>query len=121
VIEAMKALKNGDLVSIMGDRTYGFSAAEASFLGGDVRFPYGAFSLASAMQCPVVVLLSAKIGVKKYIVDVSHIIPAPAGARGKKDEEIKAALQEFADVLEEYVTAYPFQWFAFRDVWKTNE
>jgi predicted LPLAT superfamily acyltransferase len=121
VIEAMKAVKKGNLVSIMGDRTYGFSAAEASFLGGDVRFPYGAFSLASAVQCPVVVLLSAKIGVKKYIVDVSHIIPAPAGARGMKDEEIKAALQKFADVLEEFVKAYPFQWFAFRDVWKSNE
>ena len=120
VIEAMKAVKKGNLVSIMGDRTYGYSAAEASFLGGDVRFPYGAFSLASAVQCPVVVLLSAKIGVKKYIVDVSHIIPAPAGVRGKKDEEIKAALQEFATVLEEYVTTYPYQWFAFRDVWKSN-
>jgi predicted LPLAT superfamily acyltransferase len=121
VIEAMKAIKNGNIVSIMGDRTYGFSAAEASFLGGKVYFPYGAFSLASAVQCPVVVFLSAKTGVNRYIVDVSHIIPAPAGVRGKKDEEIRTALQEFADVLEEYVTAYPFQWFAFRDVWKSNE
>jgi lauroyl/myristoyl acyltransferase len=121
VLEAMKAIKKGNLVSIMGDRTYGFSSEEASFLGGDVHFPFGAFSLASAVQCPVVVLLSAKVGVKKYIVDVSHIIPAPAGVRGKKDEEIKAALQEFADVLDQYVKAYPYQWFAFRDVWKSNE
>lgn len=121
VIEAMKAIKKGNIVSIMGDRTYGFSAAEASFLGENVHFPYGAFTLASAVQCPVVVFLSAKVGVNKYIVDVSHIIPAPAGVRGKKDEEIKAALQEFADVLEVYVKAYPLQWFAFRDVWKSNE
>lgn len=120
VIEAMKAINNGNLVSIMGDRTYGYSAAEASFLGEDVSFPYGAFSLASAVKCPVVIFLSAKIGVNKYLVDVSHIIPAPAGIRGKRDEEIKVVLQEFADVLEEYVMAYPFQWFAFRDVWKSN-
>jgi predicted LPLAT superfamily acyltransferase len=121
VIEAMKAIKNGKIVSIMGDRTYGFSAAEATFLGSQVCFPFGAFSLASAMQCPVVVLLSAKTGVKKYLVDISHIIPAPAGMKGKKDGEIKAALQQFADVLQEYVTAYPFQWFAFRDIWQSNE
>ena len=121
VIEAMKAIKKGNIVSIMGDRTYGFSAAEATFLGESVHFPYGAFTLASAVQCPVVVFLSAKTGVNKYIVDVSHIIPAPAGVRGKKDEETKAALQQFADVLEEYVRAYPYQWFAFRDVWKSNE
>jgi predicted LPLAT superfamily acyltransferase len=121
VIEAMKAIKKGDIVSIMGDRTYGFTAAEASFLGDTVHFPIGAFSLATAVQCPVVVFLSAKVGVNKYVVDVSHIIPAPAGVRGKKDEEIRVALQEFADVLEEYVKAHPFQWFAFRDVWKSNE
>jgi predicted LPLAT superfamily acyltransferase len=121
VIEAMKAIKKGNIVSIMGDRTYGFSSAEASFLGENVHFPYGAFSLASAVQCPVVVFLSAKTGVNKYIVDVTHIISPPAGIRGKKDEEIKDALQEFADVLEEYVKAYPFQWFAFRDVWKSND
>jgi predicted LPLAT superfamily acyltransferase len=121
VIEAMKAIKKGSIVSIMGDRTYGFSAAAASFLGDNVHFPYGAFSLASAVQCPIVVFLSAKTGVNNYIVDVSHIIPAPAGVRGKKEEETQVALQEFADVLEEYVKAYPFQWFAFRDVWKSNE
>ena len=121
VIEAMKAIKKGNIVSIMGDRTYGFSAADASFLGGNVHFPYGAFSLATAVQCPVVVFLSAKTGVNRYIVDVSHIIQAPAGVRGKKEEETGVALQEFANVLEEYVNAHPFQWFAFRDVWKSNE
>lgn len=121
VIEALKAIRNGNIVSIMGDRTYGFTAAEASFLGDNVYFPIGAFSLAAAAQCPVVIFLSAKVGVNRYIVDVSHIIPAPAGVRGKKEEEIKAALQQFADVLAEYVAVYPLQWFAFRDVWKSNE
>lgn len=120
VVEAMKAIKQGGLVSIMGDRTYGYSATEASFLGGDVRFPYGAFSLAAALQCPVVVLLSAKVGARNYIIDVSHIIAPPAGVRGKKDAEMKAAVQEFARALEEYVAAYPFQWFVFRDIWKSN-
>ncbi len=120
VIEAMKALNRGHLVSIMGDRAYGFSATEAAFLGGDVRFPFGAFSIAAAARCPVVVLLSAKVGTKKYLVDVSHIIPAPAGGRGKRDTEMRAATREFARILEEYVTNYPFQWFVFRDIWKSN-
>jgi predicted LPLAT superfamily acyltransferase len=121
VIEAMKAISQGDLVSIMGDRAYGFSAAEVPFLGGAVQFPYGAFSLAAAAQCPVVVLLSAKTGVKKYVVDVSHVIPAPTGVRGKKEAAMKAALGEFAAILEEYVEANPYQWFVFRDIWTDNE
>lgn len=121
VIEAMRAINDGGLVSIMGDRTYGYSATEASFLGGNVWFPFGAFSIAAAVQCPVVVLLSAKIGLKKYLVDVSHVIDAPARDKAKKNMEMKSVVQEFAHVLEEYVTVYPYQWFVFRDIWKSNE
>lgn len=121
VIEAMKVIKQGNIVSIMGDRTYGFSAKEADFLGGSVSFPYGAFSLASALQCPVVVLLSAKVSTNKYVVDVSQVINPPAGVRGQKEQEIEKALQTFADILQQYVTSYPYQWFAFRDIWKSNE
>jgi len=121
VIEAMRAVNQGSLVSIMGDRTYEFSATEATFLGEEVRFPYGAFSLAAALNCPVVVLLSAKVGVKKYLVDVSHVIAAPPNVRGNRDQEMKDAIQEFAGILEGYVREHPLQWFVFRDVWKSNK
>jgi predicted LPLAT superfamily acyltransferase len=85
-----------------------------------VRFPVGAFTLAAAAQCPVVVLLSAKIGPKQYVTDVSHIIPPPAGRRGKREGEMKVAVQQFADILEGYVAEHPYQWFVFRDVWTSN-
>jgi len=121
VIEAMKAVNRGEIVSIMGDRTYGYSAVGVSFMGGDVRFPHGAFSLAAAAQCPVVVLLSARTDLNHYVVDVSHVIAAPSETRGKSSEALKAAVQEFAHVLEGYAAAYPYQWFVFRDIWKSNE
>jgi predicted LPLAT superfamily acyltransferase len=121
VIEALKAINRGDIVSIMGDRTYGYASSEAALLGGKVRFPYGAFSLAAAAQCPVAVLLSAKDGVVKYSVDVSHVINPPSGKRGNKDAEINTCVQEFARILEEYVVRYPYQWFVFRDMWQGND
>ena len=121
VVEALKAISQGGIVSIMGDRTYGYDSKEASLLGGTVRFPYGAFSLAAAARCPVAVLLSAKVGVKKYVTDVSHVINPPAGVRGNKGVEIAACVQEFAQVLEEYAIDHPYQWFVFRDMWKGNE
>jgi predicted LPLAT superfamily acyltransferase len=121
VIEALKAIDRGDIVSLMGDRTYGYASVEASLFGGNVRFPYGVFSLASAAQCPVAVLLSAKVGVKKHVTDISHVIDPPSGRRGSKDAEIQACVQEFARVLEEYSVRYPYQWFVFRDMWKGND
>jgi predicted LPLAT superfamily acyltransferase len=105
----------------MGDRTYGYASAEASLFGGNVRFPYGAFSLAAAARCPVAVLLSAKIGVKKYITDVSHVIDPPAGKRGEREAEIAACVRQFAGVLEEYAHRHPYQWFVFRDMWRDND
>jgi predicted LPLAT superfamily acyltransferase len=120
VVEALKAISHGGIVSIMGDRTYGYASVEASLLGGKVRFPYGAFSLAAAAHCPVAVLLSAKVGTKRYVTDVSHVIGPPAGGRGNKDAEIAACVQEFARVLDEYADRYPYQWFVFRDMWQGN-
>ena len=105
----------------MGDRTYGFASVEASLLGGSVRFPYGAFSLAAAARCPVAVLLSAKVGTNKYDTDVSQVIAPPAGVRGRKEEELKACVQEFARILEAYAVRYPYQWFVFRDMWQGND
>jgi len=118
VIEAMKAIDSGDLVTIMGDRPYNFPSMKANFLGGEVSFPYGAFTLAAAAKCPVVVFLSAKTGPNSYLVDVSNVIQPPAGARVKKNEETGAAVQQFADILEKYVADYPLQWFVFRDIWR---
>ncbi|MFA5072975.1 MAG: lysophospholipid acyltransferase family protein [Nitrospirota bacterium] len=121
VFEAIRAINNGTLVSIMGDRTYGYSALEASFLGGSVQLPYGAFSIAAGVGCPVVVLLSARTGFKKYVVDMSHVIRLPKGTRAERDAGVKNAVQEFARILEEYIMINPFQWFVFRDIWKSNK
>lgn len=121
VLEAMQAIDRGEIVSIMGDRTYGYASLEAPLLDGCVRFPYGAFSLAAAARCPVAVLLSAKVGVKKYITDISHVIAPPAGKRGERDAEIASCVRQFAGVLEEYAFRHPYQWFVFRDMWRGNE
>ncbi len=120
VIEAMKAIEGGDLISIMGDRAYDFSAMDAPLLDGIVRFPYGAFTIAAAAQCPVVVLLSAKTGTKRYVVDVSKVIDPPSGRREEKQERIRESVTRFAGILQEYAAEHPYQWFVFRDMWKSN-
>ena len=77
------------------------------------------FHLAAEAQCPVVVLRRPRWGEKVYCL--YPFIPPPAGGRSKRAEEMKRALQAFADILEEYVAAHPYQWFVFRDIWTDNE
>jgi len=120
VVEAMQVLKEGNIVSIMGDRKYGFDALEISFLKDKAYFPFGAFSLAASSNCPIVVLLSAKLGRNKYSVDVSHILYPRYNSNKDKKGQLKKYVQEFADILDEYVAIYPYQCFLFHDVWDRN-
>lgn len=118
VIEMMKALEEGSIVSIMGDRCYDFSAVEVDFLGAKAMFPCGAFSLAAAGSVPVVVLLSAKLSAYEYLVDMSNIF-YPRYAEGvNKKEQLTAWVQDFSRLLEQYVYQYPYQCLLFYDVWK---
>jgi len=116
-VEVIKAIDEGNLVSVMGDRSEGYDSSEVYFLGEKAQFPYGAFSIAAAAQCPVIVLLSAKISPKKYMADITRIIFPRYSSRDKKHEDIRQWVQEYAGILEDYVTKYPLQWFIFRDIW----
>ena len=118
ILEILKVIDEGNIVSIMGDRSYGHNSARVSLLGGKANLPVGAFSIAAALKCPVVVLLSAKVSGRKYIIDVSHVITPRCSSKSGKEEEIRALVQQFARILEEYAVQYPFQWFVFSDIWK---
>ena len=118
VIEIMKAVDEGSIVSIMGDRSYGRDTVEVNLIGEKAYFPHSAFTIAAAVGCPVVILLSAKVATEKYVVDISHVIEPRISSRAKKQKEIKGYVQEFAGILEKYSSEYPLQWFIFHDIWK---
>lgn len=120
IIEIIKVIDEGSIVSIMGDRSSKDNAEEVLLLGEKIRLPASAFSIAASIGCPVVILLSAKVSRKKYIIDVSHIIEPRYTSRGKKKDEIRAYVQEFAGILEDYASRYPYQWFVFRDLWDST-
>ena len=101
----------------MGAGRYGFNALEVLFLGKKARFPYGAFSIAAAVECPVVVLLSAKVSAHKYIIDVSNVFYPRYKSSENKRLQIREWVQKFVALLENYVKRYPYQCFLFHDVW----
>ena len=93
VVEIMAAIDNSGIVSIMGDRNTSQSSSEAILLGQRAHLPHGAFTIALAAQCPVVVLLSARVSDKKYIVDVSNVIEPVSGPRSQRQVTIDACVQ----------------------------
>ena len=121
VVEIMNALKGGNVVAMMGDREYGFNAIDINFFGDKAWFPHSAFSIAASAECPVVVLMSTKTADYKYSVEVAKVINARYADHNKKQDILRDSVQEFAGVLETYLTEHPYQCFIFYDVWNRRQ
>jgi predicted LPLAT superfamily acyltransferase len=118
VVDMVNALRRGDVVSIMGDRTYGSRAVEVSFLGETAFFPYSAFSLAASAGCPVIVLSAFKASRDRYVVDMSRVIHPRREGRRNRAGQLQPSVQEFVSLLESFSDQHPYQCFLFQDVWK---
>ncbi len=118
VVEIMEAIKQGGIVSIMGDRSYSFSAVDVTFLGDPARFSCGAFHVAALARCPVVALLSAKTGTYDYEVQVAAVVHPQYQSKVNKKDQLRGWVQQFAAVMDDYVARYPYQCFLFHDIWR---
>lgn len=116
-IEIMNALKRGEIVSFMGDRPYNFKPAPVVFLGEPAMFPCGPFQIAAATRCPVQILLAAREDYRRYVVDFKQLRSTERNAGVPERAEIAACMQEFADILEDFVAEHPYQCFLFSDIW----
>ncbi|WP_419175757.1 lipid A biosynthesis acyltransferase [Desulfosediminicola sp.] len=118
MIDAAAALSRGEIVTIMADRYVKGSSTEVDFLGAKVRLPDAAYVLAAASAAPVVVVLSAKTGVRSYQIKVwDHFYPEYA-TRDERQPMLKECASRYAKSLEKYLKRYPFQWYNFYNFWK---
>jgi predicted LPLAT superfamily acyltransferase len=116
-IAIMKALNDGDVVAMMGDRSYGPEVVDVSFLGGKAWFPYGAFGMAASAGRPVVVLNVTKLSMYCYEVDITHVLHPRYQGRGDRAAQLRPWVQEYVNITESFVEEHPYDCFLFRDVW----
>ena len=103
-----KALLQGEIVSMPGDRIFGSPRSIAcDFLGDKARFPLGPFAMAVQREVPILAVFVMKEGVKSYKIYVRRLHGNNAAALG----------QCFATELERIIKLYPTQWFNFYDFW----
>jgi predicted LPLAT superfamily acyltransferase len=113
-----EALKNGEMISIPCDRTFGSNkTVECEFLNGKVEFPVGAFVMALQLEAPVIALFVVKISASLYR---AHVVSVPVPLEGSKREKINEMTRSFAKILEDIVKKYPEQWFNFYNFWKNE-
>lgn len=117
MVEVMQALERGDVVSIMGDRSYGGRTVEVDFIGEPAHFPCSAYSIAAAAGCPVAVLLSAKTGLRRYDLELCDLFYPQRREGSESGPGPGQSAQRFASILEGWLRRFPAQCFLFYDVW----
>jgi phosphatidylinositol dimannoside acyltransferase len=113
-LDLLNALRNGEIISIQGDRVVGDVArARVKFFGHQVFLPNGPFVLSLASETPIFPLFIVRTGFRKYKIVVREPITCMRRTGGPRDQIIAEAMQRWAQVLQEVVRSYWPQWFAF--------
>ncbi len=118
VLAMMQSLRRGEILGLMGDRVFGSreSTVTVDFLGGAVDLPFSPYRLAGAAGVPIIVLFSHKADFRRYEIRVARIIEVAAGD-ARRPRACRIYARQFAEALEEFVQAHPWQYFNFYDLW----
>jgi predicted LPLAT superfamily acyltransferase len=116
-VPILAALRRGEVVALLGDRSFGGPDAETSFLGGSVRLPVGPYHLAAASGAPLfqVFVVREKLGRYRFVA-----FPPESVSRQEirsNREALPTRVQRYAERLEGFVRQYPFQWANFFPYW----
>lgn len=123
-----EALKRGELVGILADRTVEEQPDAANpgrlprnvtvdFLGGKAAFPAGPYLLAHALRCEVVQVFGIYSEPNRYDL---HCVPFAETVRldGSREEALRRYAQEYASRLEQFARESPYNWFNFYEFWR---
>jgi predicted LPLAT superfamily acyltransferase len=112
-------LEQGKFVGMLADRTIGEAPAHrVTFLGTPTLFPVGPMRLAAALRRPVYFMTALFRGGKRYHVVLRQIADFSHGTQGGREAAVRAAIERYAQVLEECCRADPYNWFNFYDFWQ---
>ena len=112
-LDLLLCLRRGEIVAIQGDRPFGPLRERVPLFGAPVDLPAGPFLLAQTSGTPILAGCVPIRGHFRYRIVQDGPIWVGPGPDG-----VRAAVEEFARILETFVSAYPTQWFNFYEVWE---
>ncbi|MGZ5002948.1 MAG: LpxL/LpxP family acyltransferase [Chthoniobacterales bacterium] len=119
--DLLNALRQGEIVSIQGDRVIeGVATAEGKMFSQTVRIPIGPFTLAQVAEVAVYPLFIVRTGYRRYKIIVRNPILVPRSSRSR-DEDVGVALNKWCEVLQETIAQHWDQWSAFGDIFTAHE
>ena len=121
-IRAHKAMEEGALVAILGDRAYRQEKSIAvPFLGDPALFPTGPMLLAAITGKPVVMFSGLYMGNGRYVVRFETLSGIDEFTACTRDAIVKSLISRYAARLEEQCRRAPYNWYNFFDFWHDAE
>ena len=116
MMEVIRALRQGEVVAMLGDKPWDARAAEVPFFGRPAKFPLGTVKLARLAQVPIFPAFCVYDRPRQFRAVLCDPIEVAAG--GDPDRAELQALSELARVMEKYIAANLHIWFNFTPVWE---
>lgn len=117
VFAMSKALADGDILSLSGDRAFGSNkTCRCQFLGKEAAFPLGPFALAQQRGVDVLAVFVMKENTDTYRVIIKGLLLQSKTNPFSMQKE--SFCKAFGTLLESVLAQYPTQWFNYYDFWE---
>ncbi len=116
-LEILRALRQGHMVALQGDRQMDGRVAQADFLGAKAEFPVGPFMIAAVSGAPMIATFNYQVGPGQYAFKAYDAKVYQFDRKRPRDAQLQEWVQDYARTLEALVKQYPYQWFNFYDFW----
>ena len=119
MLKVERALERGEIVGMLGDRTFRDEGTAAfRFLGEAANFPTGPFRVAAMLQRPLVLMFGLYRGGNRYDIHFERLVDAWPASRVERKRTVAEAQREYVTRLEHHCRDAPYNWYNFYDFWK---
>jgi len=119
MLQVNQKLEDGYAIGILADRIFGDDAVyPVQILGDSVDLPLGPFRLAALLRQKIMFMTGLYLGNSRYSIHFHPIADFTNLERGQRDAAVKDAMHEYANLIDYYCRAAPYNWFNFFDFWQ---
>ncbi len=119
MVEAANLLGKSNIISVMGDRPYGWRCRSVDFLGQKADFPLTPHHLAAVTGSFLVMLTAVRTGKLSFEINILNLSRGVIDKSGLTRQDMTSIyLKQYVKNLDAFLREYPYMWFNFFDFWK---
>jgi lauroyl/myristoyl acyltransferase len=115
VRRCLDALKENHLIALAGDRDFTEKGRVLNFFGKPAIFPVGPAAFCIKTGSPIVPGFMLRNKDDSFTLTIEK--PLEFTPTGDKEKDLRALMERYIIIFEDYIRRYPDQWYMFRRFW----